>query len=208
MERDLGQEFLDQLMTTDAGRQHMLSTSVEAEEGDEVDRFGQLARFVEDPKLRRVVERHRDDEVRHAGLFRGCLKRLGLTQSPIPDELKIIRQVGEATGHADRAVETAEDVVATYALLLAIERRGVEQFPRIAQAFRPTDPETADVYLRVARDEQGHVRYCENLGRHFATSDEAWEQAVTEAAALEQDAFLHVGLSNLAYSTNQGWLSL
>jgi uncharacterized ferritin-like protein (DUF455 family) len=154
------------------------------------------------------VERHRDDETRHARLFRGCLTRLGLELQPVPDELRIISQVADTAGGLERGVRTADDVVATYALLLAIEERGVERFPLIADAFRAVDPETAEVYLRVTRDERGHVRYCETIGRHYAADEATWQTAVTGARALEEAAFVDVGLATMTYCAGQGWVQL
>jgi rubrerythrin len=204
----IGRAFLAQLVASPEGRAHLLSISVDAEEGDEGDLFGQLAEFVEDPKLRRIVERHRDDEVRHALLYRGCLDRLGLEKQEIPDELKIIRQIAAATGRSDVSITAPSDVVATYALLYVIEQRGVERFPRIADAFREVDPETADVYERVTRDERGHVRYCETVGSSYAADAGEWQEAVARARALEEEAFFAVGLANIAYCADRGWVQL
>ncbi|MGZ4800866.1 MAG: ferritin-like domain-containing protein, partial [Acidimicrobiia bacterium] len=198
--------FLEQLVGTVDGRRHLLSVSVDAEEGDETGIFDQLADAVDDPKLRRIVERHRDDEIRHASLFRGCLARLGLEMEPVPDELKIIHQIGQATQGVRRGVQTTEDVVRTYAVLHAIEERGVEQFPLIADTFRQVDPETADVYLEVARDERGHVRYCDQIGRHYARDRDGWEQMLEIARAVETAAFTQVRLASLRYCGERGWI--
>lgn len=208
MEPDIGQAFLTQLVSSPEGRQHMLSISVEAEEGDEGDIFGQLADCVDDARLRQIVERHRDDEVRHAQLFRDCLARQGLEQQPVPDEMKIIRQIADTTGGFGQGVRTREQAALAYALLLVIEERGVEQFPRIAAAFRPVDPETADVYLRVARDERGHVRYCQTIGRYLAGDDITWDEAVEASRVLEADAFASVGIANLSYCGERGWVDV
>jgi rubrerythrin len=175
---------------------------VDAEEGDEGGVFDRLAEVVDEPDLRRVVLRHRDDEARHASLFRGCLARLGMGKEEMPDQLRVIRAMGGGSG-AGR-ITNAEDIVRTYAVLLAIEERGVERFPRIAAAFRSHDPETADVYMRVARDERGHVRYCHRIGRHYAASDEAWRDAVASARALEEAVFAHVGAASVADAEARG----
>lgn len=193
-----------QLAATARGRQHMLSLTVEAEEADETGIFDQLADVVDDPRLRRIVERHRDDEVRHAALFRGCLERLGLEVQPVPEELRIVRRIAAMAGGGRPGVRTKADVVATYALLLAIERRGVEQFPLIADAFRPVDPETADVYVRVARDERGHVSHCETIGRHYAASDDEWQAIVDFTSEMEAKAFAAVSADEFAYCTAHG----
>ena len=212
MNQDTRAAFLAQLATTSAGRQHMLSIAVDAEEGDEGGIFDQLADVVDDPKLRRIVERHRDDEVRHARLFRDCLDRLGLEKRAVPEELQIIRRIARGAGDAATTgprggVRTSADVVATYALLHAIELRGVEQFPVIAAAFRPIDPETADVYLQVARDERGHVRYCETIGRHYATDDDEWQTLLELTRALESQAFDAVTTEDVVYCIDQGWIA-
>jgi len=203
------EDFLAQLVASDQGRAHLLSISVEAEEGDEGDIFGQLEACVADPDLARIVARHRDDEARHARLFRGCLDRLGLELQPVPEELRLIRRLADTAGGFEQAViESAEDIVNTYALLYAIEERGVEQFPRIADAFRTVNAETADTYLRVARDERGHLRYCDRIGRHFAPHETAWLAALDKARIRESDAFFAVGLANIAHCTERGWVHI
>ena len=157
-------------------------------------------------RLRRIVEQHRDDEVRHAQLFRGCLARLGFEFQPVPDELKIIRRIAEGANGSEIGIHDAHDVMRTYAVLLAIEERGVEQFPLIADAFRPHDPVTADVYLRVARDERGHVQYCRRIGRHCAPDDATWNATLAGARALETAAFAQVEDASLRYAAARGWV--
>jgi rubrerythrin len=208
MHNDMRAAFLDQLVATPAGRAHVLSISVEAEEGDEGGVFDRVAEIVNDPKLRRIVEVHRDDEVRHAQLFRDCLSRLDLELQPVPDELRIIPRIAAGAGGLITGLSTTADVVNIYAVLHAIEERGVEQFPLIADAFRAVDPETADTYLRVTRDERGHVRYCEQIGRHYSADDRAWEQLVDRARAVEQTAFDEVRAADLAYCTERGLLAI
>jgi rubrerythrin len=199
--------FFDQLAATSEGRQHLLSIAVDAEEGDEGAIFDQLQTLVDEPKLKRLVQRHQQDEVRHAQLFRDCLARLGLEKRPLPDELKLIRQIGLKTGRADQPLETSDDIVRTYALLLAIEERGVEQFPAIAAAFERVDAETAETYRQVASDEQRHTRYCETIGRRYAASEDAWQQAVAEARELESEAFAEAGVANFTYCASEGLLT-
>ncbi len=70
-------EELELLLATPEGRRYMLSLTVDAEEGDEADLFAMMAAAVGDSELRRMLEQHKADEARHAGLFRGCLERNG-----------------------------------------------------------------------------------------------------------------------------------
>jgi len=127
---------------------------------------------------------------------------------PNPLNSRCSRQIADGSGGFERGVHTAEDVVATYAMLFVIEKRGVEQFPFLAEAFRAVDPQTADTYERVARDERGHVRFCETIGRHYAADEETWQSAVARARVLEESAFMAVGAANLAYCAERGWVQL
>lgn len=200
--------FLERLLTTPAGRAHMLNISVAAEEGDETGVFDQLIDTITEPELRRTMTQHRDDEVRHAGLFRACLERNGFAEQLPPADILVVQQVAEHSdgdGSTDRHWDDG-DVVSALALLLAIEERGVQQFPRIADAFEPHDPDTADVYRAVARDERRHVRYCHRIGQRYAVDEASWDAAVAAARVIEAQAFLHVGAANLTYCAEQGWV--
>jgi len=200
--------ILRALLTTPSGREFILSIAVDAEEGDEAGLFDQIADAVDVPELRRVVETHRDDEVRHAGLYRECLRRNGYTKRDLPESLGFIHQLGNGASRPAPQLRTAEDIMWFYALLHAVEERGVERFPMIADAFERHDPETADTYRRVTRDERGHIRYCQRIGRHYAGSDEAWEQALAGAREIEAAAFARAEQAQFAYCVEQGLVDL
>jgi rubrerythrin len=200
--------FLRAVLTTPAGREYVLSIAVDAEEGDEAGLFDQIADAVDVPELRRVVETHRDDERRHAGLYRECLRRNGYTKRVLPASLGFIHQLGGGAGQPVPRLRTAEDILWFYALLHAVEERGVERFPLIADAFERHDPETADTYRRVTRDERGHVRYCQRIGRHYAGSDEVWEQALAGARQLEAAAFARASQAQFAYCVEEGLIDV
>lgn len=214
LEKMIRVQFFRRLVATPEGRAHVLSMMIAAEEGDEAGVFDQLLARCDDPELTKLVARHQADEVRHAGMYRACLDRNGLAFSPIPDELMIIRQVGREAGGAFAAgVEsgTAEgissrlDVMNTYALLLAIEERGVQQFPTIGQEFRRIgDHETADTFDKVTADEVWHTRYCQKIGRRFAPDDATWERACAHYREVEQRAFEKVGVAGVAYALERG----
>lgn len=209
--------FLRRVLRTPEGRAHMLNLAVEAEEGDEAGVFDRLQEVIEDPQLKKVVRRHQEDEQRHAAMYRECLRRNGIDPGPVPDHLRLVRNIaheaggalrqGSEAGSAEATLRTPEDIMNTYALLLAIERRGVERFPMFAQAFRPYDAETADTFLAVTKDEERHIKYAEAIGRRFAPSEDAWQQAVRHHQRIEDRAFKRVGLANIAYCTERGLLS-
>src|SRR5260221_2414676 len=213
-EKLLRRAFFRRLVSTPEGRAHVLNLMINAEEGDEAGVCDQLQRVVDAPKTRKVIARHQADEREPASLYRACLERNGVEPEPVPHELMIIRRVALAAGGAFAAgaggqsaegIATREDVANTYALLLAIEERGVQQFPLIGQEFRRIgDRETADTFDRVAKDEARHTRYCHAIGRRYAADDRAWDRAVERYRAIEDRAFKQGGLAGIAYAIERG----
>jgi hypothetical protein len=210
LEMSIGRSFLRSLVSHPAGRAHILSVMVAAEEGDEAGVFDQLILKADDPELEKLVRRHQEDERRHAAMYRACLSRSGLDLQPVPDELLIIRRVGREAGgifaasvdaSSSPGIATREDVMNTYALLLAIEERGVQRFPLIGAEFRRIgDHETADTFDRVTADERRHTRYCRAIGRRYAADDTTWERAVGKYRRLEVRAFKRVGRATILHA--------
>jgi rubrerythrin len=214
LEMSIGRSFLRSLVSHPAGRAHILSLMVAAEEGDEAGVFDQLIRRADDPELEKLVRRHKEDESRHAAMYRACLSRNGLELQAVPDELLIIRRVGREAGgifaggvdaRSPERIASREDVMNTYALLLAIEQRGVQRFPLIGAEFRRMgDHETADTFDRVTADERRHVKYCQAIGRRYAADDATWERAVAKYRRVEARAFKQVGRATILYAVKHG----
>jgi rubrerythrin len=215
-EKLIRRAFLRRLIATARGRAHVLSLMVAAEEADEAGVFDQLMQKADDPELRRRIERHRDDELRHAALFRACIERNGVAPGPVPDNLMLIRHIARvagkkfATGMAARSaagIASREDVMNTYALLLAIEERGVQQFPLIGSEFSLVgDRETADTFAKVTEDERRHTKYCRAIGRRYAPDEATWQRAIAEHRAIEKQAFAEVSRQGLAYAIEKGFV--
>ena len=199
--------FLTRLVASAPGRAHVLSLAVDAEEGDEGGVFDRLAQAVDEPRLAELVRRHRDDEARHAGMYRDRLDRLGLTLQPVPVQLKLIGRLAQMAGGWDRPVDTADEIVRTYALLYAVEERGVHQFPLFASVWATVDPDTARTYLEVTADERRHLGYCKAIGRRYAPSPERWHAALSDARKIESRCFRQIGIANLAYAFRTGLLA-
>jgi hypothetical protein len=205
LEASLSRSFLRSLVAHPAGRAHVLSLMVAAEEGDETGVFDQLEKRADDDELATLIRRHKQDEERHAAMYRECLTRNGLAMQAVPDELLIIRQIARESGDAAAPIVTRDDVMRTYALLLAIEERGVERFPRIGAEFRRIgDHATADTFDRVTEDERRHIKYCAAIGRRYAPSEAAWQQALATQRAVEARAFDRVGRATLAHALANG----
>jgi rubrerythrin len=212
-ETSIGRSFLRSLISHPAGRAHILSLMVRAEEGDEAGVFDQLIRKADDPELEKLVRRHKEDECLHAAMYRACLSRNGLELQPIPDELLIIRRVGREAGifatggdaSSPDGIASRDDVMKMYALLLAIEERGVQRFPLIGAEFRRIgDHETADTFDRVTADERRHTRYCQAIGRRYASDDATWEEAASKYRRIEARAFKQVGRATLLDAVKKG----
>jgi rubrerythrin len=197
----LGSLYLARLMRAPRGRAFMLSFMVQAEEADEAGVFDALLARVDDPELRKMVRIHRDDETRHAAMLKECLARLAVNPKPIPAELRVVERIDRHLGIADKFVGGKTGIMEAYLLLQVIEERGVRQFPRIAGAMRPYDPESASVIERITHDEERHVRYARAISRRYAPDDETLEQTLRRFRRAEARAFVEHTRAFLAFAT-------
>src|SRR5262249_15437885 len=79
------------------------------------------------------------------------------------------------------------------------------QFPLIGREFaRIGDQQTADTFERVARDEMRHTKYCRAIGRRYAPSERAWDEAGATYRAGGGRAFRGAGLARVAYAIDRG----
>jgi hypothetical protein len=89
-------------------------------------------------------------------------------------------------------------------LLQVIEERGVKQFPLIAGAMRPFDPETADVIDRITNDERRHVRYAQAISRRYAPDPTTLAHTLDRFRVAEARAFEEHSRALLAHATSRG----
>jgi hypothetical protein len=200
--------FVRLLIASPKGRAHLLRLMVAAEEGDETGTFDWLV--ATHPELENLVRRHQEDERRHADMFRACLSPAENTAQPMPRALLVIDCVVRAAVHAGRSEglpPSVADIVFTYALLLAIEERGVNHFGLIEHEFRRiADIQTADTFRRIAQDERRHVRYCRAIGRRYAGDDALWERARKHCARIERRGFRAAFWAGVGYAIRHGLL--
>lgn len=199
--------FMRRLTATPAGRAHMLSQVADAEGSDEAAIFDRALSRVDDPHLRKLVEKHKADEERHERLFRARLAATNITPPPVPDELKLIHRLDAATGgFLGKPIVDGVGVMQAYALLQVIEERAISQFALMEQAFRPVDPESADTFAAVARDEERHLKYCEAIGRRYAPDEATRVSTVRRFRRIEEEAFQANGAANLRYVFARGYI--
>jgi hypothetical protein len=142
-------------------------------------------------------------------MFRAAVERTGVTPPPVPPELRVIDSLDRALGGAlTQPVETREDVMKAYLLLQVLEERAVTQFGIMEPAFRAFDPETADVFVAIGRDEQRHLRYCHAIARRYAPDAGTQARTLAHYRATEARVYAQNSSVNLRYAFEQGLLDV
>jgi rubrerythrin len=209
LEDTIRSAFLRRLVSTPRGRAHVLNLAAEAEDSDEAAIFDQLLSKVDDPELQKMIRIHRDDETRHGAMFRACVERTGVDPGPVPEQLKLIDRINEKLGgFFEQGIQDERHVMEAYALLFVVEQRAIEQFPAMEAAFRRHDPETADTFAAIARDEERHLKYCKAIGKRYAADEKEWLRAVRKYRAVESEAFAENSRANIEYAIETGVLRL
>jgi rubrerythrin len=207
LSRALGARFLDRLAASPRGRAFLLRFLVGAEEADEVGVFDRLLAKVDDPELHPLVRRHRDDELRHAEVFRECLARQPVAD--LPEPIGVVPFIdAEAGGIADAFIGDRRGVMDAYVLLQVIEERGVAQYPIIANAIEPFDRESADAIRQVAHDEARHVKYAIAIAKRYAPDAQTYEDTLARFRAAEQRAFAKHGDALVAQAIAEDLLAV
>jgi hypothetical protein len=85
------------------------------------------------------------------------------------------------------------------AIIYATEQRGIQQFAAWATAFESVDVEIAQIYRAVLRDDEHHLNICTTIGRRYATSDQAWQEALTKAVSVAEAAMQGFGMACMRY---------
>ncbi len=201
----LTSRFLRGLLSTDRGQAHLLNQIAEAESTDEGAIFERLLAYVDDPKLRQMITRHHDDELRHAELLRGCLAKTGIDPGPVPANLRLLDRIdAKCGGIMKEPVRNSNDVMISYLILLVIEERALSQFSQFISAFDRVNPETAAVFRSIARDEERHLLYCHAISRRYAPGEATWEANLHRFRKLESQAFAETTRANLAHTFAHG----
>lgn len=198
--------FLRTLVATKEGRAHLLHQIADAEGTDEGKVFEHLLAKVDDPKLKQLIEKHKSDELRHEALFRACAERTGATVPPAPSELHMLERLDAALDHFfTRPIEGDRGVMEAYLILQVIEERAMSQFALFEAVFREVDPETADVFAEVGRDEARHLKYCLAISRRYAPDEETRLETLAKFREVEARAFADNGRANFRYVTERGY---
>ncbi|MGZ3441926.1 MAG: ferritin-like domain-containing protein, partial [Polyangia bacterium] len=193
----------------DHGRAHLLNQAADAEGNGENGFFEHILAHVDDPALQKMITKHRDDELRHEQLFLAARDKTGLDVGPVPNELKLIDRLDRAVGHFfDHPIRDRRDIMQAYLMLQVIEERALTQFALFELAFRPVDPETADVIRGIADDEERHLKYCHAIARRYAPDERTQRDTLRELRELEARAFAENGRANMDHLFDRGWVAI
>jgi rubrerythrin len=199
--------FTRRLLSSPEGRAHVLNQIADAESNGENKVFEHVLAHVDDPSLRKMIEKHQADEIRHAQMFRACLERTGVDPGPVPAHLKLIDRLDRAVGGFFAVpIDGPRGVMEAYLMLQVIEERAVSQFKVFEQAFRDAgDTETADTFAAVAKDEARHLKYCHAISKRYAPNDQVRENTLEQYRRLEARCFSENSGANMEHTFGRGY---
>jgi rubrerythrin len=205
VQQRLTEKFVTQLVKSPEGRAHLLNQIAEAEDNGEARVFDDAIALVDDPALKKMIARHRDDEIRHGQLFRACMRRTNVDPGPVPNGLKVIDNLSaKMGGFFDAPITDAKGVMEAYLVLQVLEERACEQFPMYERVFSKIDPETAAVFAEVGRDEARHLKYCHAISKRYAPDEETRIAELQRLRRLEAESFRETQRANMSHVEAKG----
>jgi rubrerythrin len=196
----LGLRFVKRLVATPKGRAHLLNQLADAESNGEADLFNRALAQVDDPSLRKMIEKHQSDEIRHAELFSARRDATGVRTRAVPPHLKLLDRINAAAdGILDEPIADRAGVMRAYLMLQVLEERAMRQFPVFEAAFREVDPETADVLVEIMADEERHLKYCQAIAKRYAPDQATLDATLAKYRELEARAFVANSRANLEW---------
>jgi rubrerythrin len=177
-----------QMITQPKALAYALSSYAEAESGGENLVFERCLARVQDPKVKAMIRRHQDDEIRHASMLDARREALGLPRMIIPEELKVVQCLSrEAGGVLDLPMDEDRHVALAYHLLFVVEERALDEFGRAIAAFRLAgDAGTADLFASIQQDEARHLKYCDAIARRYSADTADFERERARMRAVER----------------------
>lgn len=202
---ELASLFLRDLLAGADGRAFVLNQAAVAEATDEGHVFDVILAQVDDAKLRTMIEKHRDDELRHAEIFRGCVARQGVDPGEVPMELRLVDAIDRETGGlVSESIVDRLGVMRAYLLLQVIEERALHQFGLLESAMRRYDRASADAIRTVIFDESRHLKYCHAISRRYAPDRLTHAQTLGRMRLAEARAFRDHSRRNMAHMLDAG----
>ena len=165
--------------------------------------------LTDDAAIAQLVKRHAADEVRHAELFQGCVRRTGVEPPPVPEHLKVIDRLDRALGGLfDRPITDRSGVMEAYLVLQVVEERAVTQFAISSRSCDAWNPSSADVLVEVGKDEERHLKYCRAIVRRFAPDAGTAAAKLSAYREIEARVYAENSLANLSHVLEHGVLDV
>ncbi len=198
------------LLSQRLAKAYVFSSYADAEGSGEGKVFDRALNRATDPKLKNMIRKHQEDELRHERILEERREQLGLPRLVIPPHLKMIDKLSAAAGGLwDLPMDRDEHVARMYTLLFVIEERALEEFSKAADLLEELDDlQSAEVLRSIAADEARHLKYCRAIGRRYAESDEAFERGIETMRDLEQRVYAEQGRSMVKHMIDEGLLEL
>lgn len=197
----INDRFVGRLVATAVGRKHILNQAAHAEDSDEGQIFDLLLERVDDAKLHKMIEIHRDDEKRHAVMFFDALRRNGFEPTPVLPELSLLDRLDAALGgFFDTFTQKDNPVMEAYLLLQVIEERAVTQFAQMRPHFAKYDPRTATMLDEIGKDEERHLKYCVAISRQYAPDQLTVARTLKKFRTVEAEVFAKLSQGNMRFA--------
>jgi hypothetical protein len=140
-------------------------------------------------------------------MFRSAAARTGFTSPPVPAHLKMIDKLNAAAGgFLDQPIKDRKGVMEAYLMLQVIEERAITQFTLFEEVFRSVDPETADIFVAIAKDEERHLKYCHAIAKRYAPDELTQARTLRRFRELESTVFAENGNANMLHTLGAGYL--
>jgi len=189
------------MFTQPTAKAYVLCAYATAEGSGEGAIFDRALERSVDPKIAKLIKKHKEDELRHERMITERRIAMGLPWMPVPAALRGIDVLSEAAGGVlDLPMDKDEDLRRVYELLYVIEERAYEEFSAAATALEASgDPKTAAVFREIRDDEANHLRYCVAVGNMFSESEEAFMEGVQRMRVLEAKVYAEQGRGTMRY---------
>jgi hypothetical protein len=112
-----------------------------------------------DERIVTMVERHRNDEIRHDEIIRERMSELGFSVAAL--------DAFAAPGLDLYERLRPRDFAEKYAIIQVMEETAEDNYSAISTAFRGSDKDTAKLLDLIVYDERSHLKYCSLIAREF-----------------------------------------
>ena len=189
------------VFTQPSAKAYVLCAYAMAEGSGEGAIFDRALERAVDPKVAKLIRKHKEDELRHERMIIERRLALGLPWMPVPEALRGIDVLSDAAGGVlDLPMDKDEDLRRVYELLYVIEERAYQEFDDAASALELSgDHETAAVFREIRDDEANHLRYCIAVGNMFSESEAAFMEGVQRMRVLEAKVYAEQGRQTMRH---------